>query len=175
MNKRAQKAIDAFRERFPELRQLETTLERALWALAHQKHVVESPSHISDDEISDLLRQHDFSAKPLSIARALAPAGDKVDRRGSGALVSYRIMQPGEAYLCSHKELEGLRVVYVDGSAAWSDRRLLVKDLARKLYVQTIIVDKYIGVDSLDLVANLGREKSIRFLTARVSGNRGGF
>lgn len=166
-----QQAIRRFEDDFPSVDQVRTPLDRALWALACHKHTITSPSHISHHDISRLLRKHDVSSSAISIARCLARAGDKVDREGTGKSVRFRIMRPGEDHLRRLKGGESVNVVYVDGSAAWTARRMLIDQIAKKVRDESLIVDKYVGVESLDLLGRFPKEKRIRFVTAEVSGN----
>lgn len=165
----------SFHETYPDIHQLKTPLLRALWALAYHKYVKKDRTYLSHTEISNLLRSKDVSCSQISIARALARAGGKIDLKSSKEAIRYRIMHEGEQHLRRQVGLEGIRVVYVDGSSAWTDRRLLLDELANRLGRDVIVVDKYIGTDTLGFVASLGKRRRVRFLTALISGSQSQF
>ncbi len=153
---------------YPDVHKYTKALEKALWALLVVKTGLKCSAYFSPSDISEILLEVEVSCKPLNITRALARAGDMVDKQGTKSKSTFKIMKKGEDHL---KKIEGkgkLNVLYLDGTRPWSDRKILSNQFIKNLKGEVLIVDKYFGGATLDILAEFSTKQTIKFLTAKI-------
>lgn len=147
----------------------EKPLEKALWVLLILKNVIKYDDYLSAKDISCALLQIGISCKYVKLSRALSRARDMVDRKKVQGEVTFKIMKKGEEHLKKIEGKEKLSVVYIDGTKPWTDRRMLSTEFTKNLEGEILIVDKFFGTETLDILADFGTNKKVRFLTAKIT------
>lgn len=164
-------------DEFPNQKNLDSPLDKALWALwvlqdcfCHNAHDLSS---VSSAEISDILETRGVALTELKVERALARAGDRVHRKkirdDDSRRTYYKIMANGKEYLREKYTVGGMRVCVADGKKPWSDRHLTFADLASVLKGRICVLDKFYGVATLGILHHFKHAKAIHFLTAKTN------
>jgi hypothetical protein len=159
---------------YPDIHKFEKPLEKALWVLLVLKHGIQYEDYLSAKDISESLLEFDISCKYVTISRALSRAGDKVHRKRVQGEVKFKIMKKGEEHL---KEIEGkdkLSVVYIDGTKPWTDQKV-IKEFIKNLRGEILIIDKFFGIETLDMLTEFGTTRKVKFLTAKITTSTGRF
>lgn len=154
---------------YPDVHKYKKPLEKALWILLILKHAIKYDDYLSAKEISESLLKVDISCKYVQVSRALSRARDMIDRKKVQGEVTFKIMKKGEEYL---KEIEGedkLSVVYIDGTKPWTDRKIVSKEFIKNLTGEILVIDKFFGTETLDILAEFDTNRKARFLTAKIT------
>lgn len=162
---------------FPNQKNLDSPLDKALWALWVLRDYFEHNAHdfssVSSAEISDILETRGIALTELQVERALARAGDRVHRKkihgDDSHRTYYKIMNNGKDYLRDKYTDSGMRVCVADGNKPWSDRHLTFADLAAELKGRICVLDKFYGVATLGILHHFKNAKVIHFLTAKTN------
>lgn len=166
----ARKLAQAKADGLPPLSSLKTPLDQILWTLAVMRYELGESGYFSCAELVRLLKQLDLAADDQSVRNALARAGKKIDRIGQRKSAIYKITLPGKAHL-QGKATEGVQLFYVDGNKPRTDRRVVIDEIGRQLVGDVLIVDKFLGEESLDLLDKLAPRGRIKILSAKLVGN----
>ena len=152
----------------PNPHDLNKPLDVTLWALLALKDVAGGDEYRSADDIRKYLLSREISLSKIKIERALARAGNKVDRSRDGGTTRYLLMQPGRTYLNKLVSGDSVNVLYIDGSKP-SSSRISVKDLFKNFKGNIFAVDQYFGIESIDMIHALAVRGPLKFLTSRIT------
>src|SRR4030042_4665157 len=95
-------------------------LEQAFWVLIVSKKVL-GRDYVNADEIAEVLTEgFDIRCKSISIKRALARCGDKINVRREGKQLYYRIMRRGEEQLARLSSNTDITLVYIEHGKPWT-------------------------------------------------------
>lgn len=155
----------------PSLYDLKRPLDQVLWVLTTVRYGLESTRYFSCGELVAILKALDIAAREKIIKNALARAGSKIDKIGTGKMANYKVAFSGRTHIAQQKSVDTIRLLYLDGTKPRSDRRLLLEELGPKLRGDILILDKYLGAESLDLLEKLAPTQSVKMLSAKVTGN----
>ncbi|MGA2916864.1 MAG: hypothetical protein ABSE89_12640 [Sedimentisphaerales bacterium] len=153
---------------YPDVHSFKKPLEEALWVLLALKYGIKYEDYLSAREISESLLAVGVSRKYIKISRALSRAGDKVDRKKVQGEVKFKIMKKGEEYLRDIGGKDKLSVTYIDGTKPWADLKT-IKEFIKNLRGEILIVDKFFGTETLDILAEFETTRKVRFLTAKIT------
>lgn len=153
---------------YPDVHKYTKVLEKALWALLIAKKVLKYSEYLSPNDISEILLAGDISCKPLSIMRALARAGTMVDKKDVKEKSTYKIMKKGEDHLFKTEDKGKLNILYLDGTKPWSDRKMVSDEFIKSLKGEILIVDKYFGSATLDILSEFSSNHKVKFLIAKI-------
>jgi len=122
--------------------------------------------YLSSEGISACLEAADISLKPIAITRALAPAGNKVNRKLLDGETKYKIMTHGRRAIEQLLDFGNICVVFVESGTPRTSRKQLENFLA-ELTGTIKICDPYYGVRTLDLLEMIPQSCKVQFLTTK--------
>lgn len=148
----------------PDIRDLSTAMERALWVLAASKK--EGKEYLSAREIAARLTEtHKIATEPSTVRMAFSRAPRRLVhvKKGEREKV-YAIMKHGEDHLTG---LRGPRVVLIDPEKAFTSRRK-VEELFQGFTGLVKICDPHVDPKTIDPLTAIPKGSDVRLLTANI-------
>lgn len=159
---------------YPDVTRYENAMDTGLWALWILQDKLGLDDYFTADDLSIILKKKRVSFSAKEILRAFARASKKIDRSKANGKPSYMIMQKGIDYLKELAATGKIQVYFVEGSKPRTDRKMF-EELVLKSKGEVMIVDKFYGRESLDMLEKLGTKRKIKFLTARLGDDQNKF
>lgn len=149
------------------LAEVSSTLDLSLATLKVAKENANVDA-LTAEHIEACLEFAGVSKKRESIRKSLSRAGERVKSFKVGPDTFYKIMTKGLLQVRDLLERGNISLVRIESNTPRTAKRTLEEILATALG-DVSICDPYYGINSLDVLEKLGKERSVRFLTKRAS------
>ncbi|MEX0763740.1 MAG: hypothetical protein WEC35_05530 [Nitrosopumilaceae archaeon] len=156
--------------RYPALSACTQPMDAGLWALLILRdHFGMDERHFTAKDLSALLLKRKVSFSKEEITKGFTRAGKKIDRKkGSDDTLNYMIMDPGKVYLEKFRAEGNIAVIFVDGKNQRTDYQKF-SNLVNNTKGEIRIVDKFYSKYSLDIIQELGKNRKVKLLTAKIA------
>lgn len=124
--------------------------------------------YLTMEAILACLEATDISLKQIKITRALASAGNKINRKKIGELIKYKITIHGRRYIDDLTSNNKLSLFYVEANTPRTARKKL-DELLKDVRGNIRVCDPYYGSRTFDTLELFPKSSSVYFLTAITS------
>lgn len=141
-------------------------MERALWILTVSKRDLDM-DYMNGEVISEILTEvFEIKSKALSIKRALASCGDKINVKKEGKNILYKIMKKGEEHLGRYSPSENITLVYIEQDKPRTAKKSF-SNIIKQYNGEIMICDPYYGVKLLDIIESFSKGAKIKILSSK--------
>jgi len=170
-DKNKKKLKDSEFRSYPSLESCAKPMDAGLWTLVIlKKELGLDEEYFTADDISVILKIRGYPFKPAEITRGFTKAGKKIDKIIVDGNPAFMIMEPGIKHLKQIKGNDEIETIFLDGTKHWTDYKQFSK-IIQKTHGEIKILDKFYSRNSLQTIADFGKQRKIKFLTAKLSGN----